>query len=89
MQELFATGRIADLVIALMAIEAVMLIGYRRTTGHGIGVPQVLSNLAAGICLFLALRMALTGAPWTWIGAALALSLAAHIADLKFRWMRG
>ena len=87
MQELFATGRIADLVIALMALEAITLIAYRRVTGHGIGTTQVLSNLAAGVCLFIALRLALTGAQWTWIGVVLAASLAAHLADLKSRWI--
>ncbi|MGQ0455685.1 MAG: hypothetical protein ACT4OU_01350 [Hyphomicrobium sp.] len=89
MQDLFQSGRIADIVIALMAIEAVALIAYARATGRGIPARQVLSNLTAGVCLFLALRLALTGAPWTWIGGALAASLAAHLADLKSRWNSG
>ncbi|MFN0218708.1 MAG: hypothetical protein ACKVP4_07855 [Hyphomicrobium sp.] len=86
MHDLFASGRIADIVIALMAVEAVALIAYHRATGRGVNTSQVLSNLAAGVCLFLALRLALTGAPWTWIGVALVASLAAHLADLKSRW---
>lgn len=89
MQDLFQSGRIVDIVIGLMAIEAIVLIAYARATGRGVPSRQVLSNLAAGVCLFLALRLALTGAPWSWIGGALIASLAAHVADLKSRWNSG
>lgn len=86
MADLFASGAIADIVIARMVIEALALIAYTRATGRGIATLQVLTNLAAGICLFMAVRFALTGAPWPWIGGSLALSLVAHLADLKSRW---
>ncbi len=86
MADLFASGAIADIVIALMVVEAMALIAYARATGRGIAPVQVLTNFAAGICLFMAVRFALTGAPWQWIGGSLAISLVAHLADLKSRW---
>lgn len=89
MEDLFASGRIVDIIIALMVVEAIVLIAYHKSTGQGIKVPQVLSNLLAGICLFLALRLAITDAHWTWIGVALAAALAAHVLDLTSRWRGG
>ncbi len=86
MAELFASGRIADVVIALMVMEAIALVAYRSFSGHGIETSQVLTNLAAGICLFMAVRFALTAADWPWIGGSLALALVAHVADLRSRW---
>ena len=86
MDSLFASGRIVDIILVLMAIEAFALIAYHRSSGHGIKTRHVLSNLVAGMALFAALRLALTAAPWPWIGAALAAALVAHVADLRSRW---
>lgn len=88
MHDLFVSGRIADIIIGMMVLEAAALIAYHSKTGKGIRPLQALAALAAGASLFVALRLALTGAPWLWIGAALAASLAAHIADLTSRWNR-
>jgi hypothetical protein len=86
LQDLFSSGRIADIVIGLMMVEAIVLFAYHRATGKGLRTTQIFSTLAAGVFLFLALRLALTGASWPWIGFALAASLAAHVADLTSRW---
>jgi hypothetical protein len=86
--ELFASGHIVDIVIALMVVEAAALITFHRLTGKGLNPRETITNLAAGICLFVALRLALTGAEWTWIGVALSAALLAHIADLTSRWRR-
>ncbi len=86
MDTLFASGRIVDIIIGLMIVEAAVLIAYHRATGNGITVPQILGNLLAGVCLFAAVRLALTDAPWPWIGGALTAALVAHIADLRSRW---
>ena len=86
MDSLFASGRIVDILLVLMVIEAIALIAFHRRSGAGIKTRHVLSNLIAGMCLFLALRLALTDAPWPWIGAGLGAALLAHLADLKSRW---
>ncbi len=89
MDTLFASGQIVDIIFGLMIAEALALIAYHRSTGNGITVPQILSNLLAGMCLFAAVRLALTDAPWPWIGGALTAALIAHIADLRSRWRSG
>jgi len=85
---LFASGRVVDLVLALMAIEGALLALHRRRTGRGVPIAELLAFLCAGACLLLALRAALVGAWWGWTAAALAGAGAAHLADLALRWRR-
>jgi hypothetical protein len=85
---LFASGLAVDLVLGLVALEALLLALYRRRSGRGVPVPELLAFLAAGACLLLALRAALVGASWEWIAAPLAGALVAHITDLGLRWRR-
>ena len=87
--ELFATGRIVDVILALTIAEAVLLVGYRRWTGGGVPALSIVANLLAGACLLLAVRAALVGAAWYWVASALAASLVAHLADLNLRWTSG
>jgi hypothetical protein len=89
LEPLFQSGRIADIVIAVMLVEAVLLAAYHRKTGLGIEPKQLLTNLAAGVALFVAVRLALTGAHWTSISMALGASFLAHLADLRSRWRSG
>jgi hypothetical protein len=86
MSDLFASGRIVDLILGLMVIEGVVLFAYHRTTGRGIAPAVVIPNLVAGGALLLALRGALVGASWGWIALCLAAGLVAHLADLRHRW---
>ncbi len=88
MGDFIASGRAIDVILALMALEAVALYAYGRRTGRGIAAPDVLINLAAGASLMLAVRAALTDAGPGWIAVCLIASLAAHAADLKRRWRR-
>lgn len=83
MADLFATGRIVDILLLFVAIEVAVLYALRRRIG--LDVPQILANVAAGLFLMLALRVALTGGSWTWIAAALFAALLAHAADLATR----
>lgn len=89
MAEFIASGRAIDVILAMMAVEAVVLHVYRRRTGRGLAGPDILINLAAGGSLMLAVRAALTGAGAGWIAACLLASLAAHGADLSRRWRHG
>jgi hypothetical protein len=89
LNELFDTGRIVDLILLFVALEAVALIVYARSTARsGIAPMGVLTNLAAGTCLLLALRCALVASPWGWTAAWLLAALFAHLADLGQRWTR-
>lgn len=86
MSELFATGRVVDLALALMVAEALVLALYWRLRRRGIPGIDLAINLLAGAALLLALRAALTGAGWPWVAAWLAAALAAHAGDLARRW---
>jgi hypothetical protein len=83
---LFGSGRIVDLILALLLAEAIALYAYHRATGGGIAPLDVLVNNLAGAGLLLALRAALTGAAWTGIAPWLLLALVAHIGDVARRW---
>lgn len=86
MDELFASGRIVDLILAFMVLEGVLLLSHRRMTGRGMAPVDVLRNLLPGVCLLLALRGALASAWWGWIALCLLMALLAHLVDLRDRW---
>ncbi|HEY8565920.1 MAG TPA: hypothetical protein VIL65_10505 [Beijerinckiaceae bacterium] len=84
MSDLFASGRIIDLILALVVLESLALMTLSRR--RGIAVLDVAAALAPGVALMLALRAALTDAWWGWVAAWLAASLVAHLFDLSRRW---
>ncbi len=86
MQALFADGRIVDLILALMVLEAMALAIYRRRTGRGVGIRSLLVNLGAGAALLLTLRAVMTGAGLAVVAALLLLALVFHVADIATRW---
>jgi len=88
MAALFASGRIVDAILALVALQFAALALYRWRTGKGLGPVDLFFNLGAGAALLLALRAGLRGAEWPWIACFLLLGLAAHLADLYRRWPR-
>lgn len=75
--DLFASGRIFDVVLAVLAIEAIVLI-YR----DGRGAFPWLVHLLAAAGLVAAARAAVAGAPWWGVAAALGVALGAHVAEL-------
>ncbi|CAL8977144.1 hypothetical protein RHODGE_RHODGE_00394 [Rhodoplanes serenus] len=85
MAELFVSGRVIDLILILVVIEAVGLAVLARLTRRVPRIGTLLPNLAAGACLLLAVRAALAGAAWPWVAAALLAALVAHLADLGTR----
>lgn len=85
MDELFSTGLIADIMLAFMALEAVVLVLYRRKTNRGLTPRAVFWMLLPGACLVLALRAALVGAAWQWLTLAVCASLIAHLGYLRER----
>ena len=89
MATLFESGRIIDLILVAVAVEALLLavLRYRRTAGPSL--PGLIANLAAGAALMLALRAALTGAAWPVVAAFMLAGLVAHVADLTLRFRDG
>jgi hypothetical protein len=85
---LFTNGQIVDLILALVVVEATILLIYRSATGRGVPAVGLLINLLAGAFLLMALRGAMLNAPWIWTAAWLAAALIAHVADLAQRWQR-
>ena len=85
MDELFDSPRIADLILAVLLVEGLWLTWRFSRTGRRPGPRTFAPFLAAGACLVLALRAALTEASWPWMAAALAGAGAAHLVDLALR----
>jgi hypothetical protein len=80
MADLFASGHAADLIFAVLLIEAVWL-----RLGRGWGWGAIAGLLGPAALIVLGLRAALTGADWWWIALPLAASLPLHLADLRAR----
>ena len=78
----FASGRIVDAILVLVALEAAFLFVLRLRTGRGPAPLPMLCNLASGAALMLALRAALVGAGWPVVAACMLAALAAHLGDL-------
>jgi hypothetical protein len=83
-----ASGAFVDAVIAFTLLEGLALLAWHRSSGRGPAPAAWLPNLAAGLCLMLALRAAIAGAAWPWIVAAVAGAGVAHALDLRRRWPR-
>jgi chromate transport protein ChrA len=86
LEALFADGRIADVVIAVLVLEGIVLAALYGLGRRGLPPREWLASLAAGLFLLLAMRTALTGGPWYAVGALLAGGGLAHFVDLRHRW---
>ena len=86
MQEFVGSGRVVDLLLLLVAVEAVALVLYHRWTGRGVRPRSVLLNLASGAFLLLAMRAGFGGAWWVWTSMCLAMAGLLHAADLRRLW---
>jgi hypothetical protein len=84
--ELFQDGIIVDLILIVVAVEAVALLFLRRGLHKGPAVRDWLPNLLSGTALLVALRLSMAQAAWTWVAVALAFSLVAHVTDMARRF---
>jgi hypothetical protein len=75
-----------DLILALMALEALVVLSWRAVFRRGPAPLPFIANLLAGAFLLLALRFALAGSAGMAIGICLLAALAAHLTDLRLRW---
>lgn len=82
MAGLFATGRVVDLILALVALEAAALLALRHRVGTGPRRTGLLAHLASGACLLVGIRLALIQGWWGWIGASLTAALGFHLIAL-------
>jgi hypothetical protein len=82
--DLVASGRLADLAIAVMAIEAVVLSAIFRRRRPGL-LLSLLPTLSSGLFLLLALKAALQDGGHVVILACLTGSLIAHATDIALR----
>lgn len=81
LEALFASGRVIDLVIALIVLEGLVLRwGLQRPAA------APLPTLLAGIGLLLAWRLSLAGLHWGFAAAALSASGLAHACDILRLW---
>ncbi len=86
MAEMFTSGRVVDLLLAVVAIEVVIILLLRRLFRKDIAMSGILAAMLPGVLLLLALRAALLQTHWVWIASFLLLAFAAHLADLRVRW---
>lgn len=80
MEWFFASGHAVDVVLAVLAVEAIWLLAKGRSWRD---IAYLMLPAAA---ILLALRGALVGADWLWIAAPLTLSFPIHLADLRQRF---
>lgn len=78
MNWLFASGHAADLVLAVLAAEALWL-------ARRMSLADALAALLPAAMMMVALRGALTGAGWLWIALPLAAAFPLHLVDLARR----
>jgi len=82
----FASGQVADLMVAVLLVEALVLLGFWRLTGRGLPPRSVLALVLPGVFFALALRAALTGAWWGFVSLAMTAAFFAHAWDVWRRW---
>jgi hypothetical protein len=97
-KSLLTSPALIDLILIFTVIEAVVLILWGRRApatsrheqpaigGGTAGSAAIGLMLLPGVCLLLAVRAALAGAPWPWVPTALTAALVAHLLDLRSRW---
>jgi hypothetical protein len=81
---LFASGRIIDLILVLVAVEFVVLALWPRLRGR-LSVWDAAALIAPGVCLMLTVKSALVQDPHMKTAALLAAALLFHLLDVARR----
>lgn len=81
MDEFFASGRAVDVVLLVLAVEAIWL------KSRGNLWANILPALLPAVLMMLGLRAALTGMAWPFISLPLMLAFPVHLYDLRRRRM--
>jgi hypothetical protein len=83
---LIADGSLFEVLLGFTLLEMLGLVVWRRLSGRGLPMMDVVFHLAAGAFLTLACILALKAAsPWLIVGC-FAASGVAHVLDLNRRW---
>ncbi len=85
METLISSGRIADVILVIMAIEVAVVSFVLWKRQQDLGLLSFVASLLAGGSLILALRAALTDAGWIYVAVYLAAGLFAHLAEIVLR----
>ena len=85
MEQFITSGAVTVVILCVLVIEAVIVSVYLVRRNQKPRLPGFLAGLAAGGCLVLALRAALTGDGWAMIAMYLTLSFLAHAIELALR----
>ncbi len=88
LESLFETGRVVDLILLFVAVEAAILIVWFARSGRRASIAPLIANLASGAALMLAVRAAIVSDPWPVIAACLLASFFAHATELALRLRR-
>lgn len=84
LEALFDSGRVVDLILLIVVLEAVVLsVVWRRAGRRRFAL---LANLSAGAFLLLALRGVMMNTSYLLPAAALCAAGCAHVIDLALRW---
>lgn len=83
MDQLFASGRAVDIVLAVIALEFIVLLA--RARDRRAAAVTLFFALAPGALILMALRAALTGEAWPVIAGWLLASFPVHMGDLLRR----
>jgi len=86
MAEFFAGARAIELVLSLIALEAIGLIALWRFGRCPLPPRATLLILAPGSSLLLASHAVLAGASWLWVSLLFLVALVLHLVDLRQRW---
>ncbi|WP_349371336.1 hypothetical protein [Salinarimonas sp.] len=95
MIDFVASGRVFDLVFAILALEGIALLALSllpraraRILPEGRApTPRDLAGfVVAGLGLSIAARAAIQGQSWTIVAAGLTIAFLAHVYDLRRRW---
>lgn len=85
MEQLITSGRIADIILVVIAVETMLLGLYFWRKGRPLTLIAFAASNLAGGSLVLALRAVLREAGWAYVALYLFAALLAHLADLALR----
>ena len=85
MEQFITSGAVTVVILCVLVIEAVIVSVYLVRRNQKPRLPGFLAGLAAGGCLVLALREALTNGGWVMIAIFLTLSFLAHAIELALK----